>query len=165
MMPWELVAWHVNPNASGGFDFGIDDASFGPVSDMVTSMNKKVSPYFPIVKIKSTLLVHLLNLICRLHVKAQSRVILTRYDLHRAVLQTALCKSGTCPSSDPPCMCFDIPPTGSNLTCVQQVSVNLHTRQILCHAGPALSVCLRLIARLSLQWASENAMAFGVSTA
>ena len=43
MMPWELVAWHVNPNASGGFDFGIDDASFGPVSEMVMYMNKKVS--------------------------------------------------------------------------------------------------------------------------
>ncbi len=43
ILPWELVAWHVNPDASGGFDFGIDDASFGPVSEMVTYMQNKVS--------------------------------------------------------------------------------------------------------------------------
>ncbi|EIE21346.1 glycoside hydrolase [Coccomyxa subellipsoidea C-169] len=32
MMPWELVAWHVDARDSGGYDFGIDDVSFGPVS-------------------------------------------------------------------------------------------------------------------------------------
>ena len=42
MMPWELVAWHVNPNASGGFDFGIDDGTFGPVTQMIEYMNNKV---------------------------------------------------------------------------------------------------------------------------
>ena len=42
MMPWELVAWHVNPNASGGFDFGIDDSTFGPVTQMIEYMNNKV---------------------------------------------------------------------------------------------------------------------------
>lgn len=42
MMPWELVAWHVNPNASGGFDFGIDDPSFGPITQMIQYMNNKV---------------------------------------------------------------------------------------------------------------------------
>jgi len=45
MMPWELVAWHVNPNASGGFDFGIDDPSFGPVTQMIEYMQNKVRLY------------------------------------------------------------------------------------------------------------------------
>ncbi len=37
--------------------------------------------------------------------------------------QTAACAAGTCPPSQQqaPCLCYDIPPTGSKLTCVQQV--------------------------------------------
>ena len=42
IMPWELVPWHVNPNASGGFDFGIDDPSFGPIAQMIQYMDNKV---------------------------------------------------------------------------------------------------------------------------
>ena len=49
MMPWELVAWHVNPNASGGFDFGIDDPSFGPVTQMIQYMNDKVTRSGPLL--------------------------------------------------------------------------------------------------------------------
>ena len=42
IMPWELVAWHVRPNASSGFDFGVDDSSFGPVTQMVEQMYHSV---------------------------------------------------------------------------------------------------------------------------
>ena len=42
IMPWELVAWHVRPNASSGFDFGVDDSSFGPVTQMVEQLYHRV---------------------------------------------------------------------------------------------------------------------------
>ena len=42
IMPWELVAWHVQPNASTGFDFGVDDSSFGPVTQMVEELYHRV---------------------------------------------------------------------------------------------------------------------------
>ncbi|CAL8463194.1 g2728 [Coccomyxa elongata] len=32
MLPWELVPWHVPATEHDGYDFGIDDVSFGPVS-------------------------------------------------------------------------------------------------------------------------------------
>jgi hypothetical protein len=40
MMPWELVPWHVAKSDSGGFDFGTDDPSFGPVSDAIAYQHK-----------------------------------------------------------------------------------------------------------------------------
>ena len=42
MMPWELVPWHVAPTDSGGYDFGIDDVSFGPVSDAIAYQKRRV---------------------------------------------------------------------------------------------------------------------------
>ncbi|BDA44582.1 probable mannan endo-1,4-beta-mannosidase 1 at N-terminal half [Coccomyxa sp. Obi] len=32
MMPWELIPWHVAATEHDGYDFGIDDVSFAPVS-------------------------------------------------------------------------------------------------------------------------------------
>ncbi len=43
MMPWELVGWHVAPTDSGGYDFGIDDISFGPVSAAIAYQKQRVS--------------------------------------------------------------------------------------------------------------------------
>ena len=42
MMPWELVAWHVAPTDSGGYDFGIDDVSFGPVAAAIAYQKNRV---------------------------------------------------------------------------------------------------------------------------
>lgn len=42
MMPWELVPWHVAASDSGGYDFGIDDVSFGPVSDAIAYQKQRV---------------------------------------------------------------------------------------------------------------------------
>ena len=42
MMPWELVPWHVNARDSGGYDFGIDDVSFGPVSAAIAYQKSRV---------------------------------------------------------------------------------------------------------------------------
>ena len=42
MMPWELVAWHVAPTDSGGFDFGPDDVSYIPVASAIASQHSKV---------------------------------------------------------------------------------------------------------------------------
>ncbi|CAL8463202.1 g2736 [Coccomyxa elongata] len=43
MMPWELVAWHVAPTDSGGYDFGIDDVSFGPVSAAISYQKQRTA--------------------------------------------------------------------------------------------------------------------------
>lgn len=42
MMPWELVAWHVPASDSSGFDFGVDDVSFGPVSAAIAYQKQRV---------------------------------------------------------------------------------------------------------------------------
>ena len=41
-MPWELVPWHVPVTDSGGYDFGIDDVSFGPVSAAINYQKQMV---------------------------------------------------------------------------------------------------------------------------
>ncbi|CAL8463203.1 g2737 [Coccomyxa elongata] len=43
MMPWELVAWHVPATDSSGFDFGVDDVSFGPVSAAIAYQKQKTA--------------------------------------------------------------------------------------------------------------------------
>ncbi len=43
VLPWELTAWHVEPTASGGFDFGTDDPSFLPVEQMISFLKNRVS--------------------------------------------------------------------------------------------------------------------------
>ena len=42
MLPWELVAWHVAPTDSGGFDFGPDDVSYAPVASAIAYQKTKV---------------------------------------------------------------------------------------------------------------------------
>jgi len=43
VLPWELTAWHVSPDASGGFDFGTDDPSYLPVEQMISFLKTRVS--------------------------------------------------------------------------------------------------------------------------
>ena len=42
MLPWELCPWHVAKNDSGGFDFGVDDPSFVPISDAIAHQHAMV---------------------------------------------------------------------------------------------------------------------------
>ena len=51
-------------------------------------------------------------------------------------MQTQACDSGTCPAVKPPCQCYDIPPTGSTLNCIQQV--RRHRRQLLQNTPPTM---------------------------
>lgn len=46
MMPWELVPWHVAAADSGGYDFGIDDVSFGPISDAIAYQKARVGSLY-----------------------------------------------------------------------------------------------------------------------
>ena len=43
IMPWELVPFHVT-NSNGGYDFGIDSATFGAVAQMVEYQLERVRP-------------------------------------------------------------------------------------------------------------------------
>lgn len=49
MMPWELVAWHVAPTDSGGYDFGIDDVSFGPLSAAIAYQKQRVRTNYCVI--------------------------------------------------------------------------------------------------------------------
>lgn len=48
MLPWEFVPWHVPATEHDGYDFGIDDVSFGPVSAAIKYQQQMVRSKSPL---------------------------------------------------------------------------------------------------------------------